>query len=53
MTNAKIWLVVKPSVGIPMLLTAVALSSFLVHAGIVLNTTWMQAYYAGESITPE
>ncbi|TCP63308.1 light-harvesting protein B-800-850 alpha chain [Rhodovulum bhavnagarense] len=49
MNNAKMWLVVKPTVGIPLFLTAVALSSFLVHAGLVLNTTWIGDYHNGTS----
>lgn len=47
MNNAKLWLVVKPTVGIPIFLSAVAISSFLVHAGLVLNTDWMFEYHNG------
>ena len=36
MNNAKMWLVVKPTVGIPLCLSAVAVGSFAVpHAGAV------------------
>ena len=35
MNNSKIWLVVNPTVGIPLLLSAVALSSFAVHLAIL------------------
>lgn len=47
MNNAKIWLVVKPTVGIPLLLSAVAISSFAVHVGIVSNTSWIEDYHQG------
>lgn len=35
MNNAKIWLVVKPTVGIPLFLSAVAISSFAVHVAVI------------------
>lgn len=47
MNNAKIWLVVKPTVGIPLLLSAVAISSFAVHVGIIANTSWIEDYHQG------
>lgn len=49
MTNGKIWLVVKPTTGIPLFLSAVAISSFLVHLAVVTNTTWMGDYYNGSA----
>ena len=50
MNNAKMWLVVKPSVGVPLLLGGVALGSFLVHVGIVSQSTWYQDYLAGRDM---
>ena len=47
MNNAKVWLVVKPTVGIPLFLSAVAISSFLVHAGLATTTTWLSDYHQG------
>lgn len=47
MIYGKIWLVVKPSVGIPLFLGAVAVSSFAVHAMLMTHTTWMPKYYEG------
>lgn len=47
MNNAKLWLVVKPTVGIPLFLTAVALGSFLVHLTLTLNTPWIQDFFSG------
>lgn len=52
MNNAKLWLVVKPTVGIPLFLSAVAISSFAVHVGIVLNTDWIESYHQGKGINP-
>jgi light-harvesting protein B-800-850 alpha chain len=49
MIYGKIWLVVKPSVGIPLFLGAVAVSSFAVHAALLLNTTWLKKYYNGNA----
>lgn len=50
MNNAKMWLVVKPSVGVPLLLGGVALGSFLVHVGVVLNTDWYGKFVNGTPI---
>jgi light-harvesting protein B-800-850 alpha chain len=47
MIYGKIWCVVKPSVGIPLFLSAVAIGSFLVHAALVMNTTWIADYHNG------
>ena len=52
MNNAKMWLVVKPTVGIPLFLSAVAISSFAVHVGIVMNTDWVESYHSGKGINP-
>lgn len=47
MIYGKIWLVVKPSTGVPLLLGAVAVSSFLVHYMLLTHTTWLPKYYEG------
>lgn len=47
MIYGKIWCVVKPSVGIPLFLTAVAVGSFSVHVALVTNTTWVKAFLNG------
>ena len=51
MIYGKIWLVVKPSVGIPLFLGAVAVSSFAVHYMLLTHTTWLKKYYEGNSAT--
>lgn len=49
MIYGKIWLVVKPSVGIPLFLGAVAVSSFAVHVALVTNTTWVKKFLNGSA----
>jgi light-harvesting protein B-800-850 alpha chain len=47
MIYGKIWCVVKPSTGIPLFLSAVAVSSFAVHYALLTHTTWLPKYYEG------
>jgi light-harvesting protein B-800-850 alpha chain len=47
MIYGKLWLVVKPTVGIPVFLGAVAVSSFAVHYMLVTNTDWVKRYLNG------
>jgi light-harvesting protein B-800-850 alpha chain len=49
MIYGKIWLVVKPSVGIPVFLGAVAVSSFAVHYALLTHTTWLPKYLNGNA----
>ena len=51
MIYGKIWLVVKPSVGIPVFLGAVAVGSFAVHLALLTHTTWLPAYLNGGAAT--
>ncbi|MEN9776048.1 MAG: Light-harvesting protein alpha chain [Pseudomonadota bacterium] len=48
MIYGKIWCVVKPSVGIPIFLSAVAIASFSVHLAITTNTTWVKDFLNGK-----
>ena len=50
MIYGKLWLVVKPSVGIPLMLGAVAVSSFAVHYALLTHTTWLPKYYEGNTV---
>ena len=50
MIYGKLWLVVKPTTGIPLFLSAVAISSFLVHYMLLTHTTWMPKYYEGRAV---
>lgn len=48
MNNAKMWLVVKPTVGIPLFLGAVAVGSFAVHLAVLSKTNWYENYLLGK-----
>lgn len=50
MINSKLWLVVNPTVGLPLFLGAVAVSSFAVHLAVVSNTTWIEDYHSGREM---
>jgi len=49
MIYGKLWLVVKPTVGIPLFLGAVAIGSFSVHYMLVSNTTWVKQFLEGKA----
>ncbi len=49
MNQGKIWLVVKPTVGIPMFLGGVALISLAVHTAVLTHTAWYPAFYNGKA----
>jgi light-harvesting protein B-800-850 alpha chain len=42
MIYSKMWCVVKPSVGIPVFIAAVAVASFSVHLALTINTSWVK-----------
>lgn len=50
MNNSKMWLVVKPTVGIPLFLTGVAVSSFAVHLAVLSKTNWYSDYLIGSDL---
>lgn len=47
MNQGRIWCVVHPTVGLPLLLGSVAVTSLIVHASIMTHTTWMGTYWMG------
>ncbi len=47
MNQGRIWCVVNPSVGLPLLLGSVAVTSLIVHASVMTHTTWMSSYWSG------
>ncbi len=49
MNQGRIWTVVKPTVGLPLFLGAVATTSLIVHYAILSHTTWFPAYWQGGS----
>jgi light-harvesting protein B-800-850 alpha chain len=50
MNNSKMWLVVKPTVGIPLFLSAVAVGSFAVHVAVLTNTSWVSDFLQGQPL---
>jgi len=50
MNNANLWLVVHPTVGIPIFLGAVAVGSFAVHVAVLNKTTWYEDYLVGAEL---
>ncbi len=53
MYNARIWLVVRPSVGLPLLLGTVLVLSLLVHSAILTNTDWYPSFFQGSNAAAE
>ncbi|MEO0916197.1 MAG: light-harvesting protein [Pseudomonadota bacterium] len=50
MNNAKMWLVVKPTVGVPLFLTGVAVGSFAVHVAVLSSTSWVDDFLSGKEL---
>jgi light-harvesting protein B-800-850 alpha chain len=51
MIYGKMWTVVRPTVGIPLIIGAVAVGSFSVHLAILTHTTWVSAFLEGGAKT--
>lgn len=49
MNQGRIWCVVNPTVGLPLFLGSVALTSLIVHYTVLSNTTWFAAYWNGHA----
>ncbi len=49
MNQGRIWCVVSPNVGLPLLLGSVAATSLIVHACVMTQTTWMSNYWQGRA----
>jgi light-harvesting protein B-800-850 alpha chain len=47
MNQARIWLVVKPTVGLPLFLGSVTIIALLVHWSILTHTSWYPSYWNG------
>jgi light-harvesting protein B-800-850 alpha chain len=47
MNNARMWLVLKPTVGIPVFFIVMVIASLSVHFSILTNTTWFVAFLQG------
>ena len=50
MNNARMWLVVSPTVGLPIFLGGVAVGSFCVHVAVLSNTDWVSDFLNGDPI---
>jgi light-harvesting protein B-800-850 alpha chain len=51
MNQARIWLVVKPTVGLPLFLGTVLTISLLIHFAVLTHTTWMGSFWQGGAKT--
>jgi len=49
MNQGRIWCVVNPTVGLPLLIGSVAVTSLVVHAEILNHTNWMSNYWEGKA----
>ncbi len=49
MNQGRIWCVVNPTVGLPLFLGSVAVTSLIVHYSVLSNAPWFGAYWAGHS----
>jgi light-harvesting protein B-800-850 alpha chain len=47
MNQGRIWCVVNPTVGLPLLLGAVTLIALVVHFAVLSNVTWFGQYWGG------
>jgi light-harvesting protein B-800-850 alpha chain len=53
MNQGSIWTVVKPSVGLPLLLGSVTVIAILVHVALISKTTWFGKYWNGKAAAIE
>jgi light-harvesting protein B-800-850 alpha chain len=51
MNNGRLWCVVNPTVGIPLFLGAVALTSLTVHNAVLTHSGWYGNFYKGSAKT--
>jgi light-harvesting protein B-800-850 alpha chain len=47
MNQGRIWCVVNPTVGLPLFIGSVAVTSLIVHYSVLSNTTWFSNYWQG------
>jgi light-harvesting protein B-800-850 alpha chain len=49
MNQGRIWCVVSPTVGLPLFIGGVAVTSLVVHASVLTNVSWFANYWEGAS----
>lgn len=49
MNQGRIWCVVQPTVGLPLFLGSVAVTSLIVHTAVLSNTTWFASFMQGSA----
>jgi len=47
MNQGRIWCVVNPTVGLPLFIGGVAVTSLVVHASVMTHTTWVSDFWSG------
>ncbi len=47
MNQGRIWCVVNPTVGLPLFIGGVAVTSLVVHASVMSHTTWVSNFWQG------
>jgi light-harvesting protein B-800-850 alpha chain len=47
MNQGRLWTVVNPSIGLPIFLGAIAVTSLIVHFSILTHTTWYPGFLQG------
>ncbi|RBP11343.1 light-harvesting protein B-800-850 alpha chain [Roseiarcus fermentans] len=47
MNQGRIWTVVSPSIGLPLIIGGAAITALLVHFAVLSHTTWYPAYWEG------
>jgi len=53
MNQGTLWTVVKPTVGLPLLLGAVAVTAILVHFAVLTHTSWYGKFLNGKAAAVE
>jgi light-harvesting protein B-800-850 alpha chain len=52
MINGRMWLVVKPTIGVPLFLGGVVVASLAIHTAVLTHTTWYPAFLQGGTRRP-
>jgi len=47
MNQGRIWTVVNPQVGLPLFISAVAVTSLIIHFAVLTHTTWYPGFMQG------